>query len=310
MAIVIGHRGARALAPENTLKGINVAKNHGADLVEVDVRLSADGMLVLMHDESVDRTTNGSGKVEDLTFSELRSLDAGGERVPTLKEATVLSRKLGLGIVVEMKEEGLEEMVANEVKNTDAIVTSFYHTSLVEIKELIDVRTGVIISSLPARPVELALWTDADAILPKRINPKLFKEAHREGIKVYPWTINTEEEASWMMMLGADGLVTDNPSLIRNIANLPIRRTGKDNCEYYPCHFEGQVCIHCYCPLYPCKDPLLGSFITTKRRGKRVWSCINCVLVHNAVVAKYLRDHPDATTEELRAVDSGEIDAS
>lgn len=310
MAIVIGHRGARALAPENTLEGINVAKDCGADLVEVDVRLSADGKLVLMHDEGVDRTTNGSGKVEDLTFNELRMLDAGGERIPTLKEAAELARKLGLGIVVEMKEEGIEELVAKEVKNTDAIVTSFYHMSLVEIKDLIDVRTGVIISSLPAKPVELALWANADVILPKRINPKLFKEAHLQGIEVYPWTINNNDKARWMMVLGADGLVTDDPSLIRKTANEPVRRTGKDNCEYYPCHSEGQVCIHCFCPLYPCKDPELGKFIKTKRRGKRVWSCVDCDLVHKSIVARYLKNHPHAITKKLKAVEKGETDAS
>jgi glycerophosphoryl diester phosphodiesterase len=304
MALVIGHRGARALAPENTLEGIRTAARCKADMVEVDVRLTRDGILVLMHDETVDRTTNGRGKIEDLSVEEIKTLDANGQKVPLLEEALILTRELGMGIIVEMKEEGIEELVAEALKGSNAIVSSFYHSSLREIKELSDIRTGVIISSLPVRPVELALWANADAIFPKRTNPRLFKDAHRHGIEIFPWTINTVEEAIWLLRLGADGLVTDNPCLLRKTANQPSKATGRSNCEYYPCHhFEGQDCTHCFCPLYPCKDEDLGRFVKTKR-GKRVWTCIDCTLVHKPNVAKHLAEHPDATTAELKAVDA------
>ncbi|MHC1631004.1 MAG: glycerophosphodiester phosphodiesterase family protein [Methanotrichaceae archaeon] len=307
MSIVIGHRGARALAPENTLKGIRVAKECGADFVEIDVRISADGSLVLMHDETVDRTTNGSGKVGDMTLEELRLLDVGGENVSLLAEAVSLTEDLGMGIVVEMKEEGLEELVAQEIKGQKAIVSSFYHASVREIKELADLKTGIIISSLPINPVDLALWANADAIFSGRVNPNLFKKAHSHGIEVYPWIVNDPDQARWMNRLGADGLATDDPCLIRNAANEPVRNIGPGECEYYPCHhFEGQDCTHCFCPLYPCKDPELGKFIRTKR-GKRLWSCVNCTLVHKPAVAKYLTEHPDATTKELKAVDCEEL---
>ena len=310
MAIVIGHRGARALAPENTLRAIRVAKKCGADFVEVDVRLSLDGYLVIIHDESVDRTTDGSGEVGKLSFSELRELDAGlGEKIPTLEEVMLLAKKLDLGIIVEMKEEGIEEQVALGVEGNKAIISSFYHTSLKEIKELGAVRTGIIISSLPVKPVELALWADADAIFPKRSNPNLFKKAHRHGIEVYPWTIDRDDEARWLIGIGADGIVTDNPSIMRKVADLPIKRTGRENCEYYPCHFEGQDCTHCFCPLYPCKDPTLGKFIRSSRK-KRVWSCVECKLVHKPDVARYLSEHPDATTDELKSIDCGGTYAS
>ena len=217
MAFVIGHRGARALAAENTLEAIRVAAKCKSDLVEVDIRLSEDGYLVLMHDETVDRTTNGKGKVEDLSLAELQSEEIMGRglRVPTLREAAELTKELKLGMVVEMKEEGLEELVAKELEGSNAIVTSFYHSSLVEVKEISNLKTGIIISSLPVRPVELAMWARADALFPKRTNPRLFKEAHRCGIEVYPWTINSVDEAGWLFRLGADGLVTDNPCLIR-----------------------------------------------------------------------------------------------
>lgn len=304
MAIVIGHRGARALAAENTLGSIRAASKCKADQVEVDIRLSKDGNLVLMHDETVDRTTNGRGKVEDLSLEELQSLEVmgSGERVPTLREAVELTEELRLGIVVEMKEEGLEELVAKELEGSNAMVTSFFHSSLLEVKGTSNLKTGIIISSLPVRPVELALWAGADAIFPRKTNPRLFQEAHRCGIEVYPWTINSIDEASWLLRLGADGLVTDDPCLIRGAADQPVKDTSRSNCDYYPCHhFEGQDCTHCFCPLYPCRDSDLGKFVITKR-GKRVWTCIDCRLVHKPKVAEYLSQHPEATASDLKSM--------
>jgi glycerophosphoryl diester phosphodiesterase len=300
MALVIGHRGARALAPENSLQGIRAAATCSADLVEVDVRLSAGGALVLMHDETVDRTSNGKGRVEELSLQDLLGLELDGERIPTLKEAVSLVRELGMGLVVEMKEEGLEELVAQELKGCRAMVTSFFHASLAEIKMICPIKTGIIISSLPVKPVDLALLAGADAIFPKRINPNLFTEAHRYGLEVYPWTVNQRNEAIWLLRLGADGLVTDDPGLIRKIVDTPVKSTGKNNCEYYPCHhFSEQDCTHCFCPLYPCRDIDLGRYVTTKR-GKRVWSCIDCHLVHLPQVSRYLAENPKATTQELK----------
>jgi len=103
--------------------------------------------------------------------------------------------------------------------------------------------------------------------------------------------------------------VADDPCLMRTAADQPVQSTGRDNCQYYPCHhFEGQVCTHCFCPLYPCKDEELGRFVTTKR-GKRFWSCIDCRLVHDPRVAKYLSEHMDATTSELKAVLDGSTES-
>ncbi len=305
MALVISHRGAGALAPENTLEGIRAAALCRADYVELDVRLSRDGELVLMHDESVDRTTNGKGLVEELDLKELKALRVRGQEIPTLGEALILAKKLDLGLVVEMKEEGLEELVAEALSGSNCIVTSYYHSSLYEIKDISDLRTGIIIASLPIKPVQLALWARADAIFPKRINPRLFKEAHQKGLSVYPWTVNTRDSASWLLRLGADGLVTDDPCLIRESLNEPVQATGRSNCEFYPCHhFPDQDCAHCFCPLYPCKDTELGKYVRTKR-GKRFWTCIDCRLVHCPRVAKYLAQHPETSTSELKALQDG-----
>ncbi len=303
MAYVIGHRGAKSLAPENTLQGIRAAALCKADCVELDVRLSRSGDLVLMHDENVDRTTNGKGLVQDMSLEELKALDVDGYPVPTLREALTLAEELGLGQIVEMKEEGLEELVAESLTGKNCIVTSFYHSSLREFKELSDISTGIIISSLPIKPVELALWAKADAIFPRRVNPRLFKEAHQKDLKVYPWTINKKDEALWLLRLGADGLVTDDPCLIRKAVDEPLKLTGKGNCEYYPCHhFSDQDCTHCFCPLYPCKDAELGKFVRTKK-GKRFWTCIDCNLVHKPYAANYLRDHPETSTLELKSLE-------
>jgi glycerophosphoryl diester phosphodiesterase len=310
MALVIGHRGAKALAAENTLEGIMAAALCKADYVELDVRLSRDGELVLMHDERVDRTTNGKGFVGDLSQEELKALyvrDQTGRcmeshRIATLKEAVSQAGELGLGLVVEMKEEGLEGLVAEALSGKKCIVTSFYHSSLRELSDISDLKTGIIISSLPINPVQLAIWAKATAIFPRRVNARLFKEAHQRGMAVFPWTVNSREEASWLLRLGADGLVTDDPCQIREVADQPVQATGKENCQYYPCHhFPDQDCTHCFCPLYPCKDEELGKYVRTKK-GKRFWSCINCQLVHRPQVAAYLSDHPQATTSELKAM--------
>lgn len=303
MALIIGHRGAKTLAPENTLAAISAAAKCRSDMVELDVRLSKDGILILMHDDSVDRTSNASGKVEDFTVEQLKALNLSGEKIPTLAEAAALAKELGLGLVVEMKEEWIEELVAEELNGTGALVTSFYHSSLRELKEISNLKTGIIISSLPVHPIDLAIWAGANAIFPKRTNPRLFQEAHKQKLEVFPWTVNSLEEASWLLKLGADGLVTDDPCLMNRIADQPNKDTSRGNCEFYPCHhFQDQDCTYCFCPLYPCKDPELGRFVKTKR-GKRVWTCIDCQLVHRPLVARYLSQHPDAVISELKALD-------
>jgi len=308
MALVIGHRGAAASAPENTLEGIRAAALCKADYVELDVRLSRDGELVLMHDESLERTTNGKGLVEDFSLEELKALLVKGpagsssedRRIATLKEAVHLASQHNIGLVVEMKEEGLEALVAEALTIKKSMVTSFYHNSLRELSDISDLMTGIIISSLPINPVQLAVWAKARAIFPKRVNARMIKEAHQQEISVFPWTVNNRDEARWLLRLGADGLVTDDPCMIREVADLPAEATGKDNCQYYPCHhFPDQDCTHCFCPLYPCRDGELGSYVRT-RKGKRFWSCINCRLVHRKDVAAYLFRHPEVTTAELK----------
>ena len=127
--LIIAHRGASAYEPENTLRSVKKALELSADMVEVDVRTSRDGHIMIMHDVVVDRTTNGKGYVKDMTLKELKKLDAGlGERIPTLQEVAELVRRKAQ-LVVEIKVPGIEKKVLQIVKENEldrqAFITSF-----------------------------------------------------------------------------------------------------------------------------------------------------------------------------------------
>ncbi|HID27548.1 MAG TPA: glycerophosphodiester phosphodiesterase [Methanosarcinales archaeon] len=227
----IGHRGARACEPENTLRSLKFALDCGADMVEVDVRVAKDDYIVVMHDDTVDRTTNGTGKVRDLTLQELKSLDAGkSERIPTLQEA--IDQVFGHAIlVIELKELGIEEKVAEIIKDNkiekSVLVSSFFHSSVKKIKELIpDLKTGVIFSSLPIYPERLAIDANADCLFPRytRVTAEMIEIAHETGLEVFPWTINSMEEMKQFIALNVDGIVTDNPCLLKKTVQLSSTR--------------------------------------------------------------------------------------
>ncbi|HUV02606.1 MAG TPA: glycerophosphodiester phosphodiesterase family protein [Desulfobacteria bacterium] len=150
MLRVIAHRGARAEEPENTLRAVKRAAECGADAVEVDVRFSSDQEPVVIHDETLDRTTNGSGAVSEQTFEQLRTLDAGnGEKIPTLSKVLSLVKALGRELVIELKEPGTEERVVREIvragRERNVVIASFFHSLLLRMKELApDLKTNVI----------------------------------------------------------------------------------------------------------------------------------------------------------------------
>ncbi|MCW3134695.1 MAG: glycerophosphodiester phosphodiesterase family protein [Methanophagales archaeon] len=199
---IIAHRGARAEEPENTLGAVRKAFECGVDAVEIDVRFSKDREIVVIHDDTLERTTNGIGKVGEKTLAQLRTLDAGkGEKIPRLREVLLLAENLGLELVIERKEENMEELIVDEVKEAkmekSVIISSFYHASMHKIKELAPrIKTGVIISSLPVFPVKMAIDASANVIFPKypRLNAEFVVEASKKGIEIYPWTINTRED--------------------------------------------------------------------------------------------------------------------
>lgn len=143
VAFIVAHRGFKSAAPENTIAAFDAAARAGAAFVEVDVRATRDGHLVLMHDSTVDRTTNGRGAVRDLTLEQILSLDAGGgQHVPTLREVLDWSRRKGVKIDIDHKD-GEVEAIARVVREADAIREVVIEGSYERLARFVDLLPGV-----------------------------------------------------------------------------------------------------------------------------------------------------------------------
>jgi len=220
----ISHRGANAYEPENTLRAIKRALGYAVDMVEVDVRETKDGQIVVIHDETLERTTNGRGYVHQMSFSELRKLDAGkGERIPTLQEVIDLV-KGRVGLVVELKDPRTTDKVAKILAENNfvdqTLVTSFIHSAVKRIKELnLQLKTGVIFRSAPIKPSQLALDANANALFPyhKYVTIRMVEDAHSNQLTVNVWTVDTREEIENCVRMGVDGVVTNKPDLFRSL---------------------------------------------------------------------------------------------
>jgi len=221
--LIVAHRGASAYEPENTIRSFDKAFQLGADFVELDVRLCRDGSLVVIHDEAVNRATNGSGLVHDLTLSGLKLLDAGkGEKIPTLEEVLELFGEPKHKFFIEVKEPGLEEKLLENIIAREAeervVITSFYHTALRKIKEKRkDIKCGVIFACQPINPENLAKDAKASILLPKLqyVNAEMVRRAHKNNLSIIPWPVNNEGDAKKMIQLDVDGIVTDKPDLLK-----------------------------------------------------------------------------------------------
>jgi len=220
MFIKIAHRGASAYEPENTLRSFERAIELKADMIELDVRQSIDGQLVVMHDETVDRTTDSTGLVALKTLSELKDLNAGkGERIPTLNEVI----QLGIGrakFVLELKENGVEDKVIELIRKNDlldeAFIVSFKANRLKMIKELEPkVKTGLIlVTSLD--PIRLAKNCGAEVIAPFRwfVTKALVDRARENGLHTFTWTVDETLKARGLKEKGVSGIVTNKPDII------------------------------------------------------------------------------------------------
>ncbi|HDI74527.1 MAG: glycerophosphodiester phosphodiesterase [Thermoprotei archaeon] len=228
MVQIVGHRGAAGYEPENTIRAIKKGIDCGADWVEVDVRATKDGVLVLMHDDTVDRTTDGSGYLRNLTFDEVRRLDAGkGERVPTLEEALEVCKGL-VGVLVEIKEPYIAENVARVVEEIGldrVMIISFYPEALKRVKEISSLKTGLIYARNPIENLNRAVRLKVDSVqvhysLLDREYVKLVKD---RGLILCAWTVNSEREAIRVLNLGVDMITTDYPCLIRHLLSKKYR---------------------------------------------------------------------------------------
>ncbi|MBI3757244.1 MAG: glycerophosphodiester phosphodiesterase [Deltaproteobacteria bacterium] len=222
--IVTSHRGAGFLEPENTLRAIRRAIELGADQVELDVQLTRDGHLILMHDETVDRTTNGQGKISELTLVEIRRLDAGqGELVPTLEEVLALTDGK-ITPQIELKGPATAAAVVRTVEAVgradNVIVTSFLHQQLIEARQLnAQLQTGALWGRLPIDvvPQSQRLGVGALHIWHEFIDEKLVSEAHARGLLVRAWNANKEEDMQRLIGLGVDAIGSDRPDLLLGV---------------------------------------------------------------------------------------------
>ncbi len=220
-----GHRGAAGHEPENTLRSVRKALELGANGIEVDVHL-ADDRLVVIHDDTLDRTTNGTGAVAEKSFACLRSLDAGcGERIPTLEEVfeTVNRRAV---INVELKGPGTASPVGRLIdqyvqergwRYEDFLVSSFDHTQIQTAKKLCpEIRTGALIEKAPPGLSTFAEELGAWSLHPGKhcVTPELVVDAHRRGLKVLVFTINRPAAIAAMAALGVDGVFTNFPERV------------------------------------------------------------------------------------------------
>jgi glycerophosphoryl diester phosphodiesterase len=221
MVKVIGHRGVCGLEPENTLRSFRRAIELGVDYVECDVYLSADEQLVLLHDGTVDRTTNGSGPVEEMTFEAIRQLDAGhGEQVPTLEELLDLI-KGRCKAHVELKGEGTPEPVLRLVESKgmlgDVILTSGDTERLKALRALsADVAIEHIFGEPPPDAVERARSVGARRISVhhEHATAQYVQAAHAAGLEVIAWPPNTVPEMQAAIALGVDLICTDRPDVL------------------------------------------------------------------------------------------------
>ncbi|WP_405784392.1 glycerophosphodiester phosphodiesterase [Streptomyces sp. NBC_00859] len=207
--------------PENTLRSFRHAEQAGMDAIELDLHLSKDGALVVMHDTDVDRTTDGKGAIADRTLAELRELDAGqGERVPVFEE--VLDA-IGSPIQAEIKDAAAARALAEVMLRRDLAgrveVSSFHDEAVAEIAALVPgVRTVLIASRWGADVVSRATAVGAAtvALNIRRLTLETVEQAHAEGLKVLGWVVNTQEHLRLVRALDLDGATTDYPEIRRS----------------------------------------------------------------------------------------------
>ncbi len=236
--LIIGHRGASAHAPENTLAAFTLAMAQGADGIELDVKRCASGEVVVMHDETVDRTTNGTGKVQNLTLDQLHKLDAGdGEQVPTLDavlEVTATSPRPFL-VNIEVTnyttpKDGLERLVVEVVKRHHCaervLFSSFNPLTVRALSQLMpQVPRGILYHyEMPIyiRQVWLAPFVPHEFRHPDHsyITPEFVAKLNAQGKRVNTWTVNEPQDIARVAQAGVAGIIGDSPLTMRNVLEL------------------------------------------------------------------------------------------
>lgn len=218
--LVIGHRGAAGLKPENTVKSFVFALELGVDMLECDVRLTKDGHVVIMHDATVDRTTNGTGKVAEMTLEEIRHLDAGdGEQVPVLSEYLDLLAERNIPAEVEVKApEALEPalQLIREYGLVDRICITSNLDVLTRARELepsIDLGVPSGNPSLDDVKRAASIGARSVGVHYKHITAEIVSACHERSLEVRGWNPKTKETTELLMSFGVDAITTDRPDI-------------------------------------------------------------------------------------------------
>lgn len=235
---VWAHRGASGSAPENTIPAFELALAQGADGFELDVQLTRDDEVVVIHDETLERTTNGRGWVADHALEALQELDAGGGRpgfegtpIPTLAEVLVLARSAGVRVNIELKNstmpyKGLEERVVEIVAAHDmgdrVVVSSFNHYSLRRLRGLgAGLPLGALYSDPLFKPWQYAAKLGVSALHPplRAMRRRVAERCHERGLDVHVWTVNDPDDIRRMLRIGVDAIITNYPDLARALTD-------------------------------------------------------------------------------------------
>lgn len=232
MTLNIAHRGFSGKYPENTMLAFRKASEFYCDGIETDVQLTKDGVPVLIHDETLDRTSNGSGLVKDYTYSELLKLDFGhGQKIPSLEDFIAFSKENNLFINLELKNsilpyEGLENITLNllykySYPKDKIILSSFNHYSMVNIKKMdYSYKTGLLYDCCIYEPGNYCRLCGADAMHPQFfsvLNKKVVDDIKLKGFQINTYTVNEAEYMKKLLNLGIDGIITNYPDLLNQI---------------------------------------------------------------------------------------------
>lgn len=218
MFLKVGHRGAKAYEIENTLESYKKAIELGANAIELDVRKSNDGKIIVIHDDNLKRVFGKDISVNETTLIELKQLTR--DKIPTLEQALQFIDKKVERILVELKEVGYEnkvlEIIEKENLNERVIIVSFHEPALLNVREVDGkIETGLIYAK-HKNPINAALKLKAQYLVPlyKLTHTKNIEDAHKNNLKVIVWTINTKHEAKQYRDKGADGIASDNPDIL------------------------------------------------------------------------------------------------
>lgn len=236
---IFAHRGASLNAPENTLAAFELAVKQGADAIELDAKLTADGEVVVIHDQTVDRTTQGTGRVNQLTLQELKTLDAGshfditfrGEPIPTLSEVfEAADRSLLINIELTNYHSPFDalpqtavELVTRHAIASRIMFSSFNPIALLRVSYLLpEVPVGLLAfrGALGALPrSRFSSFIPHYALHPEKrdVTPELIERLHRSGKRVNVYTVNDSETMRSLISMGIDGIITDDPALAQKI---------------------------------------------------------------------------------------------